>query len=121
MRKLLTLTICLLGPAAVWSQDKSAKELMLFDFEDLAEVKAWAPLQLPKAKEPAPRAEQAKAHATSGQHSLKITFDGGKWPTVLTTKVPDNWDEFQTFHADVNVSTDCVVGFMVMQEGSQRG
>jgi hypothetical protein len=120
MRGLLILSVCSLLPGTLLAQEKPAKELVLFDFEDPAEVKAFAPLQLPKGKEPAPQFTQAATHATSGKHSLKITFDGGKWPTIITTKVPDNWDDYQSFHADVTVSTDCVIGFMVMQEGSSR-
>lgn len=92
---------------------------LLFDFEDKEEVKAWAPLVLPKGpKEPAPKIELATDKA--GKHSLKVTFAGGTWPTIATTKIPGDWMPWETFKADVTVSRDCVIGFMVMQEGSSR-
>jgi hypothetical protein len=93
---------------------------ILFDFEDEAEVKAWTPLELPKSKEPAPKIEQSTENATSGKHSLKVTFAGGEWPTITTAKIPDDWMAWETFKADVTVSRACVVGFMVMQEKSSR-
>jgi hypothetical protein len=99
----------------------AGKEAVLFDFEDPAEVAAWKPLELPKAKEPPPRVERSGEHATSGRHSLKIVFKGGRWPAVITTRVPPDWDAYHTFHADVTVSRPCVVGFAVLQEKSQRG
>jgi hypothetical protein len=95
----------------------------LFDFEDAADLKAWSNLELPdaKQKEPAVKIERSTDHATSGKHSLKLTFAGGRWPTVTTTEVPADWMPYQTFRADVTVSRPCVVGFTVLQEKSQRG
>ncbi len=100
-----------------------ADEKMLFDFEDEAELKAWSNLVLPeaKAKEPPAKIELSSEHATSGGHSLKITFAGGRWPTITTTQVPADWMPYQTFKADVTVSRPCVVGFTVLQEKSRRG
>src|SRR5262249_33626898 len=60
-------------------------------------------------------------NATSGKHSLKIVFAGGQWPTLITTRVPADWDAYQTFRADVTVNRPCVVGFTVLQENSRRG
>ena len=54
-----------------------------------------------KGAEPAVKLEQAAEHATSGKQSLRLTFAGGDWPTVTTTKVDDAWLRYQTFHADV--------------------
>ena len=70
-----------------------ADERLLFDFEDAAGLKAWANLESPDAREPEPRVQIALAaeHATSGQHSLKLTCAGGRWPTVTTTQVLDDW------------------------------
>src|SRR5262249_29402514 len=59
--------------------------------------------------------------ATSGKHSLKLTFAGGRFPTVTTTQVADDWLSYPTFRADVTVSRPCVVGFTVLQEKSARG
>jgi hypothetical protein len=100
-----------------------AADRMLFDFEDPADLKAWSNLALPntKAPEPGVRLELAHQHATSGKHSLKLTFAGGSWPTITTTRIPEDWLAYQTFHADVTVSRPCVVGFTVLQERSGRG
>src|SRR5262249_54260859 len=95
----------------------------LFDFEKEADLKAWSNLVLPdaKTKEPAARWSLSTEHATSGKHSLKITFAGGQWPTITTTQVPADWMPYESFHADVTVSRHCLVGFTVLQEKSQRG
>src|SRR5262249_23863333 len=93
----------------------------LFDFETTDEVTPWANLTLPKVKEPPIKAERSTDHATSGKHSLKLTFAGGTWPTLTTTRVPPDWTAYQTFKADVTVSKPCLVGFTVMQEKSVRG
>jgi hypothetical protein len=98
-----------------------APDKVLFDFEDEADAKAWAPLALPKGpKEPAPKVERVAANATSGKHSLRVTFAGGTWPTIATPQIPDDWMSWETFKADVTVSRDCVIGFTVMQEASTR-
>jgi hypothetical protein len=109
-------------PPAV-AQPKPAAEIVLFDFEEQADLKAWSNLELPdaKSKEPAVKMELSTEHATRGKHSLKLTFDGGRWPTITTTQVPADWMPYWTFRADVTVSRPCVVGFTVMQEKSQRG
>jgi hypothetical protein len=99
-----------------------AGELVLFDFESPADVKAWAPIDAnPKTQEPPARGELSSAHATRGKQSLKITFAGGRWPTIGTTQVPEDWLAFKTFKADVTVDRPCVVGFTILQEKSQRG
>jgi hypothetical protein len=101
----------------------AAKEVVLSDFEDPADWKAWSNFELPdaKQKEPAAKIELSTENATRGKHSLKITFAGGGWPTITTTAVPEDWMAYETFYADVTASRDCVVGFTVLQEKSQRG
>jgi hypothetical protein len=118
------LTILSLGLLS-FADDKKPepKETLLYDFEDEADLKAWSNLELPdaKLKEPPVKIELSTDHATHGKHSLKLTFAGGKWPTVTTTQVLDDWMPYWTFRADVTASRTCVVGFTVMQEKSQRG
>jgi hypothetical protein len=99
------------------------KEVVLFDFEDPADLKTWSNLELPGAreKEPPVKLECVAENATSGKHSLKLTFAGGRWPTITTTKVLDDWLPYQNFHADVRVSRPCVVGFAAPQEKSLGG
>ena len=106
-----------------------AEDKVLFDFEDYAAVKDWAPLaiegsKLPGAKEPAAKMELTTEGATSGKRALKVTFDGGVWPTITTTAVPvsENWVvlKFQAFKADVTVSRTCLVGFRVLMENRKR-
>jgi hypothetical protein len=102
---------------------KPAAEVLLFDFEDAADLKAWSNLELPgaKLKEPPAKIEISSDHATSGKHSLKITFAGGHWPTITTTQAPEDWMPYWTFKADVTVARACLVGFTVLQEKSLRG
>jgi hypothetical protein len=107
---------------SIVAAEKPADEV-LFDFEDEADLKPWTNLVLPDAKEKEPPAkiELSADHATSGKHSLKITFAGGSWPTITTTQVLDDWLPYHTFHADVTVGRPCLVGFTALQEKSQRG
>lgn len=97
---------------------------VLYDFEVAADLQGWSNLELPKDKEPPVKIELAPAHATSGKHSLKLTFAGGLWPTITTTHVTQDWLDakaFKSFKADVTVNRPCVVGFTLLQENSQRG
>jgi hypothetical protein len=95
---------------------------MLFDFEVAADVEAWSNLELREAtvKEPPIKLQRVAEHATSGKHSLKLTFAGGHFPTI-TSEVREDWLPYQTFLADVTVSRTCVVGFTALQEQSKRG
>lgn len=116
---LMTL-VCLLAWPAFSAEPQ---DLLLFDFEEPADLQAWTNLEVTGAKvqEPVVRAERSTEMASSGQHSLKITFAGGAWPTLTTTSVPADWTAWQTLKADVTVSRPCVVGFTVLQERSRRG
>src|SRR5262245_4485027 len=118
MRHVFAIALVLVGSTAI-----KAEERVLFDFEDAAEGKVWTNLEPPdvKQKEPPARAEIVAEHATSGKHSLRITFAGGNWPTLSTTRVPDDWSTWNTFHADVTAGRDCLVGIAVLQEKSKRG
>jgi hypothetical protein len=104
-------------------QAENSPELVLFDFEQEADLKAWSNLELPDVpeKEPPVRLEGVFEHATSGKQSLKLTFAGGRWPTITTTCVAADWQPYQTFLADVTASWPCLIGFTVLQEQSQRG
>jgi hypothetical protein len=66
-------------------------EKMLYDFEEPADLKAWSNLELPDArdKEPPVKIEFVAENATSGKRCLKLTFAGGRWPTVTTAQVLD--------------------------------
>jgi hypothetical protein len=90
---------------------------VLFDFADEATVKDWTPRRLPEVEkeQPAPRVEIAAAK--DGGKCLKITFDGGDWPTIGTTKIPvqGNWKQFQTLKADLTVDRPSVAYFRVYQ------
>jgi hypothetical protein len=112
---LLVLVGVLCGPA-------SRAETMLFDFEDADDAGRWTPLKLPEVKQdqPEPGAELSSDHATSGKHSLKITFRGGLWPAVSCDQIAaaGDWKEFQTLRADVTVDRPCIIGFRVMQARS---
>jgi hypothetical protein len=116
------LSILLLGSSTPGG-GREVQDRRLFDFESAADLAAWSNLVLPDARlaEPAAKMERSTEHATSGKHSLKITFAGGRWPTLTTTEVPADWMPYWTFKADVTVSRHCLVGFTVLQERSQRG
>ena len=114
--------LVLVPPCLIVAADVPAVKV-LFDFEDTKDLKVWANLELPGAKDKEPPAtiELSSDHATSGKQSLKVTFAGGSWPTLTTTHILDDWLPYQTFHADVTVSRPCLVGFTALQEKSKRG
>jgi hypothetical protein len=118
MRSLFFLSLLCADPSA---PPPVPAERVLYDFEEASDLEAWSNLELPNVTEPPIKIERSGEHATSGKHSLKLTFAGGHWPTITTTRVHDDWLPYQTFHADVTVSRPCLVGFTVMQEKSRRG
>ena len=106
-----------------------AEEKVLFDFEGPADLANWSHLKLenkklPGADEPETTLALATEGVTSGKQALRITFDGGRWPTVTTAAVPvsENWiaRKFVTFKADVTVTRPCLVGFRVLMENRKR-
>ncbi len=123
MKNPLCCTVLVFWLAASPASAGDTGNLMLFDFEDAADVAAWTNLELPDAKEKEPSAhvERSTENATSGKYSLKITFVGGAWPTLTTTSVPADWNSWHTFAADVTAPRPCVIGFTALQEQSRRG
>jgi hypothetical protein len=113
----LAAVICLLGSAPA-DKAPDAAEQALFDFKDPANVKDWAPVNLPGVEKeaPTPRFEIVLSKAWAW-NALKITFAGGDWPAVGTTKfaVAGNWKEFQTLKADLTVEHACVAYFRICQ------
>jgi outer membrane protein assembly factor BamB len=114
------------GPAArpARAEPKPAvKETMLFDFEEDEAVKAWSNLAAsdPKGKEPEVKTERSREHATSNKYSMKLTFSGGRFPTVTTPCPIADWTGFKAFKADVTASRPCVVVFRALHEKSTRG
>jgi len=81
-----TIVLLLLVGTAVAEEPAST---ILYDFEAKDALAAWENLVLEQSKEqePAVKLEQVAEYATSGKQSLKLTFSGGNWPTVTTTKV----------------------------------
>src|SRR5258706_3946649 len=101
---------------------------LLFDFEQPADLEAWTNLEVANPaeadkrirKEPPATVELSPEHATSGSKSLKITFSGGRWPTITTPLAREDWMSFHRLKADVTVTRPCLVGITVLQEKSSR-
>ena len=125
--------VCLL---LIWTAAASAEdaepagattpaEAVLFDFEDVPEAECWSMMKIPEVKKDPPevKVERSTDHATSGKHSLKLTFDGGEWPAVATTKLklPEDVFSFQSIRFDVTVDRPCVVAVRILQEESKPG
>ena len=127
-----------------------ADSKVLFDFEDAAAVKAWsnanvyalreaevkaaadarsatnaaAPAYKPPASipsEPPVQIEQSTENAPAGQHSFKLTFAGGRMPTVSIASPLADWTPYKTFRAEVTASRTCMVVFRAMNETSKYG
>jgi hypothetical protein len=105
----------------VHGQDK-----VLFNFAAAASVKDWSPVKLPELSkdQPAPTIEIVPAPRTSTKSGsgaaskcLKLTFHGGDWPTIGTTKIPvkGTWKPFQTLKADLTVDRPSVAYFRIGQ------
>jgi hypothetical protein len=123
MKKMFCLTALAWSLVDLTALAGQPKNLLLFDFDKAVDLKAWTNLELSsaKVKEPTAKIERSAAKVSSGKHSLKITFAGGTWPTLTTTRVPADWNAWHTLMADVWASRPCVVGFTVLQEQSKRG
>jgi hypothetical protein len=72
---------------------------------------AWAALEA--AKEPKAKVERLP-------DGIRISFAGGRWPTVATSAVPEDWSPWKSLAAEVRVDRDCLVGFQAVQEKSLR-
>src|SRR6185436_10866635 len=104
-----TMLICAILSTAAMGDDG---DRVLFTFDKAEEAAAWANLEL--AKEPAAKVELTPAK------SLKVTFAGGRWPSVATAAVPEDWTPWKTLTAEVTVGRSCLIGFQAVQEKSLR-
>jgi hypothetical protein len=103
----------------VLAADVAADETTLFGFEEPASAKDWALTRLAEVEkeQPAPRVEIVRAPKGASGKALKITFAGGDWPVVATTKIPvkGNWKSFQTLKAVLTVDRSSVVYLRISQ------
>jgi len=108
------------------SPDDRPVETTVFDFEDDGDVAAWSQFasddaKVWGAKEPPVKMELSAEGATRGKRSLKLTYAGGRLPTVTCARLPvDDWLNFPAIKADITVSRDCVVLLRVLREKSAR-
>jgi hypothetical protein len=121
--RLMPFLALLLAATAYAAPPQKLPDQLLYDFEDSTSLSKWSDLELPgaEAKEPAIGRELSLEHPTSGQKSLKLTFAGGKFPTLTTTEVAGDWTAYQSFKADVWASRPGVIGFTALLEKSERG
>src|SRR4051812_41509881 len=85
---------------------------VLFDFDKAEDAAAWSARDA--ARDP------KAALAWSSDKALRITFAGGRWPSVATSAVPEDWSPCKTLAAEVTVTRPCLIGFQVVQEKSKR-
>jgi len=105
-----TMLICAILSAAAVGDDDADR--VLFTFDKAEEAAAWTNLDF--GKEPTAKIER------SPQPALKVTFAGGRWPSIRTSSVPDDWTAWKTLAAEVTVSRPCLIGLHAMQEKSLR-
>ena len=102
-------------PSSAQDKKESPPDQVLFNFADPAILREWKAAKLPElaTAQPAPQIEIADKH-------LKITFSGGDWPTVGTTKIPvvGDWKPFQTLKVDLTVDRPSIAYFRVNQSKS---
>jgi len=118
--KYLALCLCLAGARP------GGDERVLFDFETPEEASCWSTLGVPPdadkriREEPPATVALSPENVSSRKHSLKLTFAGGRWPTVTTALPNEDWMPFHRLKADLWVTRPCLVGFTVLQERSSR-
>lgn len=121
-----TISLLLAALLRVCAQD--AGDRILFDFEKPEDAEPWSNMQIPDPASADPRTRKeppapwalSTQHATSGSHSLKITFDGGRWPTITTALPPEDGMSYPRLTADLTVTRSCRVGLRVLQQKSSR-
>src|SRR5262245_18639538 len=87
---MLVLLSAIARAGAVDEKAPNAFEQALFDFTNAESAKDWSPIQLPGVDKepPPPRIEVVPASKKSKVGSLAITFAGGDWPAIATSKIP---------------------------------
>jgi hypothetical protein len=120
------MSILLCSLLSVFAQDGGDR--VLFDFEKPEDAARWSNLVIADPttadkrfqKEPPATWSLSTENATSGSHSLKVTFEGGRWPTITTALPPEDWMAYHRLTADITVTRPCLVGLTVLQEKSSR-
>ncbi len=107
---------------------QDAVDRVLFDFEKPEDAQRWSNLVITDPstadkrirKEPPAKWELSPENATSGSRSLKVTFEGGQWPTITTALPAEDWMTYTHLTADITVTRPCLVGLTALQERSSR-
>jgi hypothetical protein len=108
------------GEGAAATTQASAEQV-LFLFEKQGVVNDWTSLDDPlaKVKEPGTTIGWGQVE---GKGVMKVTFEGGEWPTVVTEKLPRvEWEKFNAMKVEVRVPRACVLHFRVYTDKSVRG
>ena len=132
--------LCLVAVGMLFLAGRAAfaEEHVLFDFEDEGCVRAWSGIDVyalreaeakaagakpaaPVPPEPPVKIEWTSSDATHGKHALKLTFAGGRFPTISATSPLDDWRPFKSFHADVTAGRTCMAIFRAMATTSRYG
>jgi len=130
-------TLLLSGLAAGMA---AAGDRVLFDFQEPGCEKAWSNIDiyalrqaeakagqpaatLPAAlpAEPPVKIEQGERSAAGGRHALKLTFAGGRLPTVSAKSPLENWLPYKSFRAEATASRTCLLVFRAMARTSRYG
>ena len=102
------------------AEAKAAYDAALKASADPSKVPAYKPLPA-AAKEPAVKIEWTTEGAARGQHAMKLTFAGGRMPTISVPAPLDDWRPYKGFAADVTASRTCIVVFRAMVAASKYG
>ena len=87
---------------------------------DPAKVAPYKPLVQPP-KEPTVKIAWTTEGATRGKHAMKLTFAGGRYPTVGLKLPAEDWLRYNAFHADVTAERECMVIFRAIPEAANHG
>ena len=67
------------------------------------------------------KVEQSDLGATSGRYALKLTFAGGRFPTVSAKSPLEDWLPYKSFRAEATASRTCMLVFRAMAGASRYG
>ena len=102
------------------AEAKAAYDAALKSAPDPTKVAPYKPLVQP-AKEPPVKIEWTTEGVSSGKHAMKLTFAGGRIPTIATKPAADDWRTYKSLQVSVTAPRTCMVVFRVMAETSKYG
>ncbi len=92
----------------------------IYLFNEPQDISNWTSIET-GLKDSVVKIEPSVENTTKSKYSMKLTYDGGEFPTVGTKVIADGILNSKYLCADITAPRDCVVGFSLMQQKSKEG